>query len=139
MSARLYLEGGGSASKELQSRCKEGFRKLLKKAGVEGRMPRLIACGPRENAFDDFKIAQAQKSAGDFVAMWIDSEMPLRNLEATWDHLARYHNWARPGGAADDQVLFMTTCMETLALADSGSACKALRAQLAGVGSSDVN
>ena len=43
-SSVIYLEGGGE-SKELHSRCREGFRKLLEKNGFKGNMPRLVACG----------------------------------------------------------------------------------------------
>jgi hypothetical protein len=120
VSAALYLEGGasGADSKELQSRCREGFHKLLERFGYQGRMPRLHACGARGATFDDFKIGLAKKAADDYVAMWIDSEEPLADLEATWEHLKHRDNWTKPAGATDDQVLFMTTCMETLIVAD---------------------
>jgi hypothetical protein len=120
VSATLYLEGGasGADSKELQIRCREGFRKLLEKCGYKGRMPRLSACGSRDAAFDDFQIGLAEKAAADYVAMWIDSEDPLKDLEAAWKHLTRSDKWMPPAGAADDQVLFMTTCMETWIVAD---------------------
>jgi hypothetical protein len=79
VSAALYLEGGasGADSKELQIRCREGFRRLLEKSGCKGRMPRLHACGARDATFGDFKIGHAEKAANDYVAMWIDSEEPL--------------------------------------------------------------
>jgi hypothetical protein len=120
VSATLYLEGGasGADSKDLQIRCREGFRKLLENCDYKGRMPRLFACGSRDAAFDDFKIAHGGRGVGDYVAMWIDSEDPLTDLEATWDHLTRRDSWTQPAGAANDQVLFMTTCMETLIVAD---------------------
>jgi len=120
VSATLYLEGGasGADSKDLQIRCRAGFRKLLEKCAYKERMPRLFASGSRDDAFDDFKFALAGKGAGDYVALWIDSEDPLTDLEATWDHLSRRDNWMQPAGATNDQVLFMTTCMETLIAAD---------------------
>jgi hypothetical protein len=120
VSATLYLEGGasGADSKDLQIRCREGFRKLLEKCDYKGRMPRLFACGSRDAAFDDFKIAHEWKGVGDYVAMWIDSEDPLTDLETTWDHLSRRDDWMQPAAATDDQVLFMTTCMETWVVAD---------------------
>jgi hypothetical protein len=116
----IYLEGGASGpdSKDLQIRCREGFRKLLEKCDYKGRMPRLFACSSRDAAFDDFKIALAAKRTSDYVAMWIDSEDPLTDPEATWVHLTRRDSWMRPAGATDDQVLLMTTCMETLLTAD---------------------
>ena len=53
-----------------------------------------------------------------YVALLIDSEEPLSNIDETWDHLMRRDRWQRPRGAQDDQVLFMTTCMETWIVAD---------------------
>lgn len=81
-------------------------------------MPRLFACGGRDSAFDDFRRALRGSSTGEYVGLLIDSEAPLADLEATWDHLKSRDGWERPTGAADDQVLFMTTCMETWIVAD---------------------
>ena len=53
--------------------------------------------------------------------MWIDSEEPMADIEMAWNHLAEVTTvaaWERPEGAADDQVLFMTTCMETWIVSD---------------------
>jgi hypothetical protein len=116
VSAILYLEGGG-ASKELHTRCREGFRRLLERCGYQGRMPRLVACGARDSAFDDFISAHTGGTA-QFVALWIDSENPLADLEQTWAHLQARDDWAQPAGASDEQVLFMTTCMETWLVTD---------------------
>ena len=77
MNAYLYIEGGGN-SKELRTRCREGFRRLLERCGFAGRMPRLVACGGRSATFDDFKTAHRNAAEGDYVAMLADSEAPLR-------------------------------------------------------------
>ena len=82
MSNAIYLEGGGD-SRDVQIRCREGFRKLLERCGYAGRMPRLVACGGRGAAFDAFKTALVRARKGDFVALWIDSEDPVADLEAT--------------------------------------------------------
>lgn len=120
MNAIIYIEGGGD-SKELHARCREGFRKLIETCGFTGRMPRLSACGGRAAVFDDFSTAHAANRGGAYVAMWIDSEEPMANTEAAWAHLqsvTTVPQWSRPGGASDDQVLLMTTCMETWIMAD---------------------
>lgn len=117
MSARIYIEGGGD-SKELHTRCREGFRKLFERCGFSGRMPRLVACGSREDAFDDFKTAHRKAGAGQYVAMLIDSEDPLANIDRPWAHLNERDGWSLPAGAADEQVLLMVTCMETWIVAD---------------------
>jgi len=108
----------GSDSKDVNIRCREGFRKLLEKCGFTGRMPRLVACGGRIAAFDGFRIAHRTNAAGNFTGLWIDSEEPLLDLEATWRHLQERDQWIRPASAVDEQVLFMTTCMETWFVAD---------------------
>lgn len=117
MKAILYVEGGGD-SKELHARCREGFRKLLESCGFTGRMPRIVACGGRDAAFEDFRTAQAKRQSPDFLALLIDSELPLANLDSTWQHLSENEGWLRPASALDEQVLFMTTCMETWIVAD---------------------
>ena len=116
MSTRIYIEGGGD-SKELHVRCRQGFRQLLERCGFSGRMPRLVACGGRSAAYSDFKTAHESNKA-EYVAMLIDSEKPVSNPEETWDHLRNCDRWERPDGADDEQVLFMTTCMETWIVAD---------------------
>lgn len=118
MSSILYLEGGGD-SKELHARCREGFRRLLERCGYseQKRMPRLVACGGRDAAFDDFTSAHSGGMA-DFIAIWLDSEDALPDLEKAWTHLKVRDGWDRPAEANDDQVLFMTTCMETWLVTD---------------------
>ena len=116
MNAHIYLEGGGA--KDLDTRCREGFRKLLEKCGFENRMPKLTACGGRDSAYDLFKTAHANASSGDYIALLVDSEDPVLNVNTPWVHLNARDNWARPNGASEDQVMLMTTCMETWIIAD---------------------
>ncbi len=118
----IYIEGGGD-SKELHICCRKGFRKLIENCGFTGYMPKLRSCGGRDSAFKDFKIAHANKSNSDYVAMLIDSEDPLKDLDA-WDHLKIRDGWDKPFGSEDDQVLFMTTCMETWIVADRDALTK---------------
>lgn len=120
MSAHLYIEGSrtGANSKSDQIRCREGFRKLIEKSGFSGKMPRLSACGGRGSAFDDFKTAHTSSKKDDFVAMLIDSEDQMRDVEKPWEHLKLRDNWDKPENSVDDQVLLMTTCMETWIAAD---------------------
>ena len=122
MNAFIYIEGGASGphSKSLTIRCQMAFHKLLCGTGFEGKMPRLKPCGGRDAVYDDFCTAQKAGQAG-YVAMWIDSEEPMADIEKTWKHLAEVQTvgiWKKPDGAVDDQVLFMTTCMETWVVAD---------------------
>jgi len=122
VSAHIYVEGGasGADSNEHKIRCRQGFRKLLERCGFAGRMPRLTPCGSRGDTFQSFRSSLGIRKDG-FVAMWVDSEDPISNVEATWTHLKRRDQWDRPAGATDEQVLLMTTCMETLIVADRGA------------------
>ena len=118
MVSRIYIEGGGDSA-EGKARCREGFRNLLEKCGYKGRMPQLRACGPRGDAYDDFNTRHNQSSeSGDYVALLVDSEGPVADVSATWAHLRNRDGWQRPAGADDEQVLLMTTCMETWLVAD---------------------
>lgn len=120
MSAKVYVEGGGD-SKDLHSRCREGFRRLFEKCGFKGRMPRLVACGGREDAYDDFTSAHGATRGSDYVALLVDSEEPVADIERIWDHLRHHDGWSKPTGAYDGQALLMTTCMETWVAADRGA------------------
>lgn len=122
MSAYIYIEGGarGADSKYLNIRCQEAFHKLLGRMGIGRWKPRLVACGGRGAVYDRFVIEHSARVAA-YVAMWIDSEEPMVNREAAWEHLRNVTTvpqWERPEGAEDDQVLLMTTCMETWIVAD---------------------
>ena len=116
VTAYIYIEGDS----ETESGCRKSFRKLLENAGFKGKMPRLVASGGRHATFDDFQTKLKHAKAGDFVAMLVDSEDPIANPEKTWEHLKKRpdDNWDRPKGASDDQVLLMTTCMESWIAAD---------------------
>ncbi len=127
MSAYVYLEGGasgpnsedGSSSKYLTIRCQEAFHTLLDRMGFRGRKPRLVACGGRDRVYSRF--CTAHQAGGGYIAMWIDSEEPLADIEQAWEHLAQVTTvaaWEKPEGSDNDQVLFMTTCMETWIVAD---------------------
>ncbi|MFZ5830167.1 MAG: DUF4276 family protein [Planctomycetota bacterium] len=117
MSARVYVEGGGD-SKELHARCREGVRRLLEKCGFGGRMPRTVACGSRGATFDDFRTAHGHARNKDYVAMLVDSEDRVADINETWAHLKQRDNWDKPAGASDEQVFLMTTCMETWIVSD---------------------
>ena len=119
MSARIYLEGGGNRNFD-RARCREGFRKLFEKCGFKGDRPKFVACGPRNKAYDDFKTAHSKASLGDFIGLLVDSEDPADDVEKTWQHVAQRpgDRWPKPNGADDEQLLLMTTSMETWIVVD---------------------
>ena len=81
-------------------------------------MPKLTASGNRNSAYKDFKSAHASASSQDYIAMLVDSEDPVKNVYSPWAHLVQREGWTVPQGATDEQVLLMTTCMETWIVAD---------------------
>lgn len=117
MTAKLYVEGGGDG-KDLHARCREGVRKLLENCGLAGRMPSIVACGPRQNAYDNFHTAFVNAKPGDYFALLVDSEEPVGDVNQPWRHLASRDGWTKPRRCPDSRVFLMTTCMETWLVAD---------------------
>ena len=117
MKVRVYVEGGGNG-RELRARCREGFTSFFEKATLAGRMPRIIACGSRTNAFDKFRTALGSSKEGEFIVLLVDSEAPVLDGSGPWHHLARHDGWDRPANATNENVHLMVQCMETWFLAD---------------------
>lgn len=113
MSVYLYVEGGGDSQEE-HIRCREGFRKLLEKAGFSGRMPRIVAGGGRNATFDKFKTAL--RDTDKTAILLVDSEDPV--TQTPWAHLQARDGWEHSAVATDEQAQFMVTCMETWVMAD---------------------
>ncbi len=118
VAVRLYVEGGGDA-KTLRNACRRGFREFFLKAGLGGAMPRIIASGSRNSAYDDFCVAQ--KAGAACALLLVDSEEAVRNEDGPWDHLSKRDRWARPSGASDEQCHLMVQIMESWFLADKAT------------------
>lgn len=115
--AKIFVEGGSNDSNALIIRCRAGFKKLFEKSGFIGRLPRIIPCGSRNEAYESFKTEHLAGKTS-YVALLVDSEDPINDGEKPWEHLKIRDTWERPTGAMDDQVFLMTTCMETWIVAD---------------------
>ena len=117
MSAKLFVEGGGD-SKTLKTACRKGFRLFIEKAGLRGRMPRIVACGSRGNAYQDFTRENESRERHDGSPhLLVDAEKPVREA-GPWQHLKVRDGWYRPDGAMDDQCHLMVEVMEAWFLAD---------------------
>lgn len=81
-------------------------------------MPRVVACGGRDNAYDKFCHAIATARDDQVVILLVDSEGPLADRAGPWSHLQKRDGWHKPAGATDDQVQLMVQCMESWFLAD---------------------
>jgi hypothetical protein len=116
VSIRLYVEGGGD-SKALRARCRRGFSEFIRKAGLGGRMPRIVASGGRRAAYDRFRTACEHRANGGAPMLLIDAEGPVTSFDV-WEHLSSCDGWQRPQGTRDNQGHLMIECMESWFLAD---------------------
>lgn len=127
---KLYVEGGGD-SQLLKTACRQGFSEFLGKAGLAGRMPRVVAGGSRNSAYDMFCTSI---KAGEPALLLVDSEEAIKpefqtgNAALTvdraqwqpWGHLKQRvgDGWRMPAGSEDGQCHLMVQCMESWLLAD---------------------
>ena len=123
MTAVLYVEGGGNG-KAARAECRRGFAQFLANAGLKERMPRIIASGGRQHAFDDFRHALNKPRKDRFNVLLVDSEGPVAENTGTWAYLKQLDGWDRPQGAADHSAHLMVQCMEAWFLADKDGLAK---------------
>lgn len=120
---KLFVEGGGNST-ALKAECREGFKNFITKAGVQKR-PRIVACGSRSEAYNDFCTAIKNNEE---AMLLVDSEEAVaaknQNGERSdwlpWGHLSvrKGDQWSKPNGSADGDCHMMTQVMETWFLAD---------------------
>jgi hypothetical protein len=119
VTVRIYVEGGGDHNKFLQTQCRRGFSEFFRKAGLVGRMPRIVACGGRRHAYDSFRTSHENAGMYDFSILLVDSEAPVVGTDP-WEHvrLRAGDGWQCPGGASQDQIHLMVQAMEAWFHAD---------------------
>jgi hypothetical protein len=120
---KIFVEGSGD-SNALKTACRKGFRKFLEKSGLKNQ-PRILACGSRQSAYDDFCTAIEN---GEAAMLLVDSETPVSSEcqqgEAKdwqpWQHLADRtgDQWQKPEKSSDQQCHLMVQCMEAWVIAD---------------------
>lgn len=121
---KLYVEGGGDAA-ALKSVCREGFKQFLEKAGLKGSMPRVVACGGRQDAFESYCTAIEN---GDPAVLLVDSEAPVPGKHQQRDPAAwqpwlylkqrKGDSWDKPAAGVDADCHLMVQVMESWFLAD---------------------
>ena len=111
----IYVEGGGDGN-DLKERCRKGFQKFFEKAGLKGRMPKVVACGARQNAYDRFCTAVTTAGGHRLPLLLVDSEDMVS--ESPWRHLKSRDGWNCPDGAQEEQAHLMVQVMESWFLAD---------------------
>lgn len=85
-----------------------------------------MACGSRNEAYNDFRTA-VQNSGDDEVALLlVDSEAAVikAHWQKPWDHLKKRDDWDKPPRARDDQAHLMVQVMESWFLADPQALAK---------------
>jgi len=119
VNVRIYVEGGGEHNKARDTECRRGFREFFRKAGLEGRMPKVVACGGRGGAYDSFRTSHENAGNDDFPILLVDSEAPVAGVDP-WEHvrLRTGDEWQRPAGASPDQLHLMVQAMEAWFHAD---------------------
>jgi Domain of unknown function (DUF4276) len=115
VTVRIYVEGGGPQA-STKSACRQAFRLFFQKV-VEAGSFKVIACGGRNEAFQDFRLALKQHSE-DCVILLVDSEEAVTG--EPWEHLTNRvgDNWQRPSAATNEQAQLMVQSMEAWFLAD---------------------
>jgi len=113
---KVFIEGGGD-SDTLHGELRRGFSKFFANAGCAGKMPRIVACGGREQTYDRFKTAI---NKGEQAILLVDSEAHVSS-ESPWEHFQMREgdkHWTKPQGSSDDDAHLMVCCMESWFLAD---------------------
>ena len=122
---KIYIEGGGD-QKKLKTACRKAFSKFFEKAGFKGHMPRLIACGSRQNAFEDFCTAVNFCKEEDVAFLLVDAESSVntQHKDRPWSHLKQRDDWDKPEKASERQAHLMVQVMESWFLADKETLIK---------------
>ena len=81
-------------------------------------MPRIIACGGRDGAYDRFCTAQRNAHANEFIILLVDSEEGIEEGVGPWGFLRNRDGWNKPSGTGEDSAHLMVQCMEAWFLAD---------------------
>jgi hypothetical protein len=117
VSVKICIEGGGNDVYTLRT-FKSACVQYCEKVVAPLRMPRIVACGSRDDAYRDFRTSL---SVGDYdvVALLVDSEDPVQTALAI-DHLRNRDHWQIPQSSTQ-QIFLMTQCMESWFLADKNT------------------
>ena len=84
-------------------------------------MPRVVACGSRQRAYDQFCASINDAEAGSFIVLLVDSEAAVASGDSPWEHLKKRDKWTQPSVAEDDSAQLMVQCMEAWFVADRQS------------------
>jgi len=112
----IYVEGGGNNNAETV-RCKRGFTEYCKKLAPVGRLPRIVACGGRDQAFDRFATDVARNKPDNLCVLLVDSEGPVEPGTSPAVYLHARDRWVLPQMQLH-RLFLMVQAMEAWLLAD---------------------
>ena len=113
----VYIEGGGDSAK-LDQIFRIGWRDFFTSAGLTGRLPTVVRCGDRSNAFRRFSVAVREAGDNELPVLLVDSEGPVREGQSALEHLKHSDGWRPPAGADYNQAYLMVQAMEAWLMAD---------------------
>jgi Domain of unknown function (DUF4276) len=120
------VEGGGNTSTG-KSAFRKGLTQFFLKTELKGKMPKIIACGARSNAYNAFCTALNEKNDNnDIIILLIDSEVTFSSEQSKWGFLKQQPNdkWEKPFNASEEHVYLMVQCMEAWLVADPDALAK---------------
>jgi len=94
-----------------------GLQRVFRKAGLDRRMPRIVSCGGRNDAYKSFRTFHEDAGDDDFPILLVDSEAQVSSGN-DWEHVRTRDGWQRPDGAISDQLHLMVQAMEAWFHAD---------------------
>jgi hypothetical protein len=114
---RIYVEGGGD-SRESRRQIRIGFGQFLDPIRQVARERRVrwgvIACGPRNTAFEDFRTA-LRSHPNAFNVLLVDAEDALAGTP--WEHLRQRDGWSG-ANLPDEHCHLMVRTVEAWIAAD---------------------
>jgi hypothetical protein len=116
VSTKIYVEGGGNQRRTIDA-CRVAFGKYFEKVVPAGTRPRVVACGSRQKAYEDF-VKGLDDPKYNRVLLLVDSESRVADGDNAWDHLHKREGWAKPNAAPEDAAHMMVQCMESWFMAD---------------------
>jgi hypothetical protein len=112
----IFVEGGGNSDLTLR-RCRQGFTAYCGKLAPRDKRPKIVACGGRKDAFDDFMTAIKNGGSVDTFVLLVDSEERV-TVPDPIEHLRRRDGSQLPERLGRHRVFLMVQAMEAWFLAD---------------------
>ncbi len=120
----IFVEGATDRGDDLRTECRKAFSDFFSKTKLGNRLrPRVIPCGGRNNAYNDFCTALRQNKN---ALLLVDSEAAIDSAHQKgdpadflpWSHVKARDGWNTPADAEEAHCHLMVECMENWFIAD---------------------